>query len=144
MSFFMTSTVLADQVYDPGSVKSVAVRLHPGLIGRFETAPIRWPTTEAMGAIGRVSIEEIGGKTHLMVRIECGSSKALDRYLQMGIAAGRPGLSTISLPVSTPASSKYGLRGRNSRKGGAMQPHLTNAANPVFLAYVITCLALSL
>jgi microsomal prostaglandin-E synthase 1 len=25
-----------------------------------------------------------------------------------------------------------------------MQPHLTNAANPVFLAYVFTCLALSL
>jgi uncharacterized protein YndB with AHSA1/START domain len=43
---------------------------------------------EAMGAIGRVILEEIGGKTHLTVRIECGSASGLDHYLKMGVDAG--------------------------------------------------------
>ena len=43
---------------------------------------------EAMGTIGRVILEEIGGKTHLTVRIECGSAIELDHYLKMGIDAG--------------------------------------------------------
>jgi uncharacterized protein YndB with AHSA1/START domain len=43
---------------------------------------------EAMGAIGRVILKEIGGKTHLTVRIECGSASGLDHYLKMGVDAG--------------------------------------------------------
>jgi uncharacterized protein YndB with AHSA1/START domain len=53
-----------------------------------EIAPPNRLVFEAMGAIGRVTLEEIGGKTRLTVRIECGSARALDRYLQMGIDAG--------------------------------------------------------
>jgi hypothetical protein len=41
-----------------------------------------------MGAIGRVILEEIGGKTHLTVRIECGSAAQLEEYLRMGVDAG--------------------------------------------------------
>ena len=43
---------------------------------------------EAMGAVGRVILEEIGGKTHLTVRIECGSAALLEQYLKMGVDAG--------------------------------------------------------
>jgi uncharacterized protein YndB with AHSA1/START domain len=53
-----------------------------------EITPPDHLTFEAMGATGRVILEEIGGKTHLMVRIECGSASALDHYLKMGVDAG--------------------------------------------------------
>jgi uncharacterized protein YndB with AHSA1/START domain len=43
---------------------------------------------EAMGAIGRVILEEIAGKTHLTVKIECGSAAQLEQYLKMGVDAG--------------------------------------------------------
>jgi uncharacterized protein YndB with AHSA1/START domain len=43
---------------------------------------------EAMGAIGRVSFEETGGKTLLTVRIECSSASHLDNYLKAGIDTG--------------------------------------------------------
>jgi uncharacterized protein YndB with AHSA1/START domain len=43
---------------------------------------------EAMGAIGRVVLEEICGKTRLTVRIECSSAAHLDQYLRLGIDAG--------------------------------------------------------
>ena len=43
---------------------------------------------EAMGAIGRVILEQVEGKTHLTVRIECGSAATLEQYLKMGIDAG--------------------------------------------------------
>jgi hypothetical protein len=41
-----------------------------------------------MGAIGRVILDKIGGKTRVTVRIECGSAAQLERYLKMGIDAG--------------------------------------------------------
>jgi hypothetical protein len=41
-----------------------------------------------MGATGRVILEEIGGRTHLTVRIECGSAAQLEQYLKMGVDAG--------------------------------------------------------
>jgi uncharacterized protein YndB with AHSA1/START domain len=53
-----------------------------------EIAPPDYLIFEAMGAIGRVILEEIGGKTRLTVRIECGSAVQLDQYLKMGIDAG--------------------------------------------------------
>lgn len=41
-----------------------------------------------MGAVGRVILKEIDGKTHLTVRIECGSAAQLEQYLKMGIDSG--------------------------------------------------------
>jgi uncharacterized protein YndB with AHSA1/START domain len=53
-----------------------------------EIAPPDYLVFEAMGAIGRVTFEEIDGKTHLTVRIECGSAAQLERYLKTGIDSG--------------------------------------------------------
>ncbi|HEY4211929.1 MAG TPA: SRPBCC domain-containing protein [Steroidobacteraceae bacterium] len=53
-----------------------------------EIAPPGRLTFIAMGATGRVMLEEIRGKTHLTVRIECGSASHLDDYLKMGVDAG--------------------------------------------------------
>jgi uncharacterized protein YndB with AHSA1/START domain len=53
-----------------------------------EIAPPDYLVFEAMGATGRVMLEEIGGRTRLTVRIECGSAAHLEQYLKMGIDAG--------------------------------------------------------
>ena len=53
-----------------------------------EISPPDYLVFEAMGAVGRVILEEIGGKTHLTVRIECGSAALLEQYLKMGVDAG--------------------------------------------------------
>jgi uncharacterized protein YndB with AHSA1/START domain len=53
-----------------------------------EITPPRHLVFEAMGAIGRVILDESGGKTLLTVRIECGSAEQLEQYLKMGIDAG--------------------------------------------------------
>jgi uncharacterized protein YndB with AHSA1/START domain len=53
-----------------------------------EIAPPDYLVFEAMGAIGRVILEQIGGRTHLTVRIECGTATRLEQYLQMGIHSG--------------------------------------------------------
>jgi uncharacterized protein YndB with AHSA1/START domain len=53
-----------------------------------EIAPPDHLIFEAMGAVGRVILKEIGAKTHLTVRIECSSSSQLDQYLKMGVDAG--------------------------------------------------------
>ena len=53
-----------------------------------EIAPPDYLVFEAMGAIGRVILEEISGKTHLTVRIECGSAALLEQYLKIGIDTG--------------------------------------------------------
>ncbi len=43
---------------------------------------------EAMGAIGRVMLQEAAGKTHMTVEIECRSAEHLDQYLKMGVDVG--------------------------------------------------------
>lgn len=53
-----------------------------------EIAPPRHLIFEAMGAIGRVILDETGGKTLLTVRIECGSAERFEQYLKMGIDTG--------------------------------------------------------
>src|SRR5262245_4088363 len=53
-----------------------------------EIAPPDYLVFEAMGAIERVILKQIGGRTHLTVRIECGSATRLEQYLKMGIDAG--------------------------------------------------------
>jgi hypothetical protein len=41
-----------------------------------------------MGAIGRVDLEEMGGKTLLTVRITCNSAAQFEQYLKMGVDSG--------------------------------------------------------
>jgi uncharacterized protein YndB with AHSA1/START domain len=53
-----------------------------------EIAPPKRLVFEAMGAIGRVVLEERGGRTRLTVRIECGSAARLQQYLEMSIDSG--------------------------------------------------------
>ena len=53
-----------------------------------EITPPRHLIFEAMGALGRVILDEAGGKTLLTVRIECGSAEQLEQYLKMGVDAG--------------------------------------------------------
>jgi uncharacterized protein YndB with AHSA1/START domain len=43
---------------------------------------------EALGATGRVTLEEIAGKTHMTVEIACRSAEHLDQYLRMGVDVG--------------------------------------------------------
>jgi uncharacterized protein YndB with AHSA1/START domain len=53
-----------------------------------EIAPPSRLVFEAMGAIGRVILDETDGKTRLTVRIECRSAEHLKQYLEMGVDAG--------------------------------------------------------
>ncbi len=53
-----------------------------------EIAPPHRIIFEAMGAIGRVSLEETDGMTLLTVRIECGSAEQFEQFLKMGIDTG--------------------------------------------------------
>jgi uncharacterized protein YndB with AHSA1/START domain len=43
---------------------------------------------EAMGAIGRVILSEVAGKTCMIVEIECRSAEHLEQYLKMGVDSG--------------------------------------------------------
>lgn len=43
---------------------------------------------EAMGATGRVLLQEAASRTHMTVEIECRSAEQLDRFLQSGIHEG--------------------------------------------------------
>jgi uncharacterized protein YndB with AHSA1/START domain len=53
-----------------------------------ELSPPSQIVFEAMGATGRVLLQETSGKTHMTVEIECRSAEQLEQYLKMGIAAG--------------------------------------------------------
>jgi uncharacterized protein YndB with AHSA1/START domain len=92
--------------WDPAGhpLKECEIDLRPGGAFRFvprqsldahqfagvyrEIAPPDYLVFEAMGATGRVILEEIDGKTQLTVRIECGSAALLEQYLKMGVDAG--------------------------------------------------------
>jgi hypothetical protein len=43
---------------------------------------------EALGSTGRVTFQEVAGRTHLTVEIECRSAAQLDQYLRMGVDVG--------------------------------------------------------
>lgn len=43
---------------------------------------------EALGATGRVVLQDAAGKTHMTVEIECRSAEQLDQYLKMGVDVG--------------------------------------------------------
>jgi uncharacterized protein YndB with AHSA1/START domain len=51
------------------------------------TAPERL-IFEALGATGRVVLQETGGKTQMTVDIECRSAEHLEQYLEMGVDVG--------------------------------------------------------
>ena len=53
-----------------------------------EIAPPSRLLFEALGAIGRVTLHETDGKTHMTVAIECRSAEHLDQYLKMGVDVG--------------------------------------------------------
>jgi uncharacterized protein YndB with AHSA1/START domain len=43
---------------------------------------------EALGAVGRVTLQESAGRTHMTVAIECRSAEHLEQYLAMGVDVG--------------------------------------------------------
>jgi uncharacterized protein YndB with AHSA1/START domain len=53
-----------------------------------EIAPPDRLVFEALGAIGRVVLRDVAGKTHMTVEIECRSAEQLDQYLKMGVDVG--------------------------------------------------------
>ncbi len=54
----------------------------------LDVAPPDRLTFEAMGATGRVRLDESGAKTRMTVEIACQSAEQLDQYLQMGVDTG--------------------------------------------------------
>lgn len=43
---------------------------------------------EALGATGRVLLQDVAGRTHMTVEIECRSAEQLEQYLKMGVDVG--------------------------------------------------------
>jgi uncharacterized protein YndB with AHSA1/START domain len=73
-----------------GSFKFVT-KGHPEMpfVGTYrEIAPPDRLVFEALGATGRLVLEEVAGKTHMTVAIECRSAEQLDQYLKMGVDVG--------------------------------------------------------
>jgi uncharacterized protein YndB with AHSA1/START domain len=75
----------------PGGAFKFVAKSHPEMpfAGIYqEISPPGRLVFEAMGATGRVILSEAGGKTHMIVEIECRSAEQLDQYLKMGIDSG--------------------------------------------------------
>jgi uncharacterized protein YndB with AHSA1/START domain len=53
-----------------------------------EIVPHELLVFEAMGAVGKVVLEDVGGKTLLTVVIKCQSAEQLDQFLKMGVDVG--------------------------------------------------------
>jgi uncharacterized protein YndB with AHSA1/START domain len=73
-----------------GSFKFVTTG-HPDMAfaGTYrEVAPPSRLVFDALGAIGRVILEEAGRRTHMTVEIECRSAEHLDQFLEMGVDVG--------------------------------------------------------
>ena len=75
----------------PGGTFRFVSQGHPELpfagIYREIAAPERL-IFEALGAVGRVMLQESAGQTHMTVEIECRSAEHLDQYLKMGVDVG--------------------------------------------------------
>jgi uncharacterized protein YndB with AHSA1/START domain len=73
-----------------GAFKFVNQRANvPPFTGIYrEIAPHELLIFEAMGAVGKVILEDIGGKTLLTVVIKCQSAEQLDQFLKMGVDVG--------------------------------------------------------
>jgi uncharacterized protein YndB with AHSA1/START domain len=75
----------------PGGSFKFITKDHPDMpfVGTYlEIAPPGRLTFEALGATGRVILEEAHGGTNMAVEIECRSAEHLDQYLEMGIDVG--------------------------------------------------------
>ncbi|MEO6215006.1 MAG: SRPBCC domain-containing protein [Sphingomonas sp.] len=53
-----------------------------------EIAPPERLVFEAIGAMGRVLLQDVAGQTHMTVEIECRSAEQLEQYLKMGVDTG--------------------------------------------------------
>jgi uncharacterized protein YndB with AHSA1/START domain len=86
-----------------GPLKSCEIDLRPGGAFRFvaesqpdmpfagtysEIVPPERLVFEALGATGRVLLQDIAGGTRMTVEIDCKSAELLEQYLKMGVDAG--------------------------------------------------------
>ena len=75
----------------PGGSFKFVTKGHPDMpfAGTYrEIAPPSRLIFEALGASGRVTLEEAARKTQMVVEIECRSAEQLDQYLRMGVDVG--------------------------------------------------------
>ena len=75
----------------PGGAFRFVTKGHPEMpfAGTYrEIAPPDHLVFEAIGAMGRVVLQDVAGKTHMTVEIECRSAEQLDQYLKMGVDLG--------------------------------------------------------
>ena len=75
----------------PGGSFKFATKDHPDMpfAGTYrEIAPPGRLIFEALGATGRVTLEEIFAERFMTVEIECRSTEQLDQYLRMGVDVG--------------------------------------------------------
>jgi uncharacterized protein YndB with AHSA1/START domain len=75
----------------PGGAFKFVSKGHPDMpfAGTYrEIAPPSRLVFEAMGATGRVLLSEAGGKTRMIVEIECPSAEHFAQYLKMGVDVG--------------------------------------------------------
>jgi uncharacterized protein YndB with AHSA1/START domain len=75
----------------PGGSFKFVTRGHPELpfSGVYrEIAPPDHLVFEALGAIGRVVLQEVDGQTDMTVEIACRSAEQLEQYLKMGVHTG--------------------------------------------------------
>ena len=75
----------------PGGSFKFVTKSRPEMpfVGTYrEIAPPDRLVFEAMGATGRVVLQDVAGKTHMTVEIKCHSVEQLDQYLKMGVDVG--------------------------------------------------------
>jgi uncharacterized protein YndB with AHSA1/START domain len=75
----------------PGGAFKFVTKGHPDMpfAGTYqEIAPPERLVFEAIGATGRVILQDIAGQTHMTVEIECRSAEQLEQYLNRGVDVG--------------------------------------------------------
>jgi len=75
----------------PGGAFKFVAKGHPDMpfAGVYrEIAPPGRLVFEAMGATGRVCLQEAAGKTRMIVEIECPSAELFEQFLKMGVDVG--------------------------------------------------------
>ena len=75
----------------PGGAFKFVTKGHPDMpfAGTYhEIAPPECLVFEAIGATGRVTLQDVAGQTHMTVEIACRSAEQLEQYLKMGVDAG--------------------------------------------------------
>ena len=75
----------------PGGAFKFVTKGHPDMPfagTSHEIAPPERLVFAAIGATGRVLLQEAAGWTHMTVEIQCGSAEQLEQYRKMGVDAG--------------------------------------------------------